>query len=88
MTYQLKYAMLVLVMTWIIIWWHVIKVALPVWLNISGSLYDALEGLAAVVNCVICSAPVPDSTLYIHACHPHGALPAPDLAGCPVGRRE
>jgi len=22
----------------------------------------------------------------VHACHPRGALPAPGLAGCPVGR--
>jgi len=48
----------------------------------------ALEGLAAVVNRVTCSAPVPGSTLYVHACHPRGALPAPGLAGCPVGREE
>jgi len=43
---------------------------------------------AAVVNRVTCSAPVPDSTLYVHACHPCGALPAPGLAGCPVGRGD
>jgi len=48
----------------------------------------ALEGLAAVVNRVTCSAPVPGSTLYVHVCHPRGALPAPGLAGCPVGRGE
>jgi hypothetical protein len=48
----------------------------------------ALEGLAAVVNRVTCSASVPGSTLYVHACHPRGALPAPGLAGCPVGRGE
>jgi hypothetical protein len=48
----------------------------------------ALEGLAAVVNRVTCSAPVPGSTLYVHACHPRSALPAPGLAGCPVGRGE
>jgi len=48
----------------------------------------ALEGLAAVVNRVTCSTPVPGSTLYVHACHPRGALPAPRLAGCPVGRGE
>jgi len=48
----------------------------------------ALEGLAAVVNRVTCSVPVPGSTLYVHACHPRGALPAPGLAGCPVGRVE
>jgi len=49
---------------------------------------EALEGLAAVVNRVTCSAPVPGSTLYVHACHPRGALPTPGLAGCPVGRGE
>jgi hypothetical protein len=49
---------------------------------------SALEGLAAVVNSVTCSAPVPSSTLYVHACHPRGALPAPGLAGCPVGRGD
>jgi hypothetical protein len=48
----------------------------------------ALEGLAAVVNRVTCSAPVPGSTLYVHACHPRDALPAPELAGCLVGRGE
>jgi len=50
--------------------------------------HPALEGLAVVVNCVTCSVPVPGSTLYVHACHPRGALPAPGLAGCPVGRGE
>jgi hypothetical protein len=49
---------------------------------------QALEGLAVVVNRVTCSAPVPGSTFYVHACHPRGALPAPGLAGCPVGRGE
>jgi len=48
----------------------------------------ALEGLVAVVNRVTCSAPVPGSTLYVHACHPRGALPTPGLAGCPAGRGE
>jgi hypothetical protein len=24
----------------------------------------------------------------VHACHPRGALPAPGLAGCSVGRGE
>jgi hypothetical protein len=47
-----------------------------------------LEGLVAVVNRVTCSVPVPGSTLYVHACHPRGALPTPGLAGCPVGREE
>jgi hypothetical protein len=56
--------------------------------KIKRRLYFALEGLAAVVNRVTCSAPVPGSTLYVHACHPRGALPAPGLAGCPVGRGE
>jgi hypothetical protein len=51
-------------------------------------IYVVIEGLAAVVNYVTCSALVPDSTLYVHACHPRGALPAPGLAGCPVGRGE
>jgi hypothetical protein len=27
-------------------------------------------------------------TLYVHACHPRGTLPAPGLAGYPVGRGE
>ena len=48
----------------------------------------ALEGLAAVVNRVTCSVLVPGSILYVHVCHPRGALPAPGLAGCPVGRGE
>jgi hypothetical protein len=50
--------------------------------------HRALEGLAVVVNRVTCSAPVPGSTLYVHAYHPRGALPAPELARCPVGRGE
>jgi len=49
---------------------------------------NALEGLAAVVNRVTCSAPVPGTILYVHACHPRGVLPAPGLAGCPVGHGE
>ena len=48
----------------------------------------ALEGLVVVVNRVTCSVLVLDSTLYMHACHPRGALPAPGLAGWPVGRGE
>jgi len=51
-------------------------------------IINALESLAAVVNRVTCSVPVPGSTLYVHACHPRGALPAPGLAGCPVDRGE
>jgi len=50
--------------------------------------YCALEGLAAVINRVTCFAPVPGSTLYVHVCHPRGVLPAPGLAGYPVGRGE
>jgi hypothetical protein len=50
--------------------------------------WTALEGLAAVVNRVTCSVPVSGSIFYVHACHPRGALPAPGLAGCPVGRGE
>jgi hypothetical protein len=41
-----------------------------------------------VVNRMTCSALVPGSILYMHTCHPRGALPAPGLAGCPVGREE
>ena len=48
----------------------------------------ALEGLVAVVNCVTCFVFVPGSTLYVHACHPRDALPAPGLTGYPVGRGE
>jgi len=48
----------------------------------------ALEGLAAVVNRVTCFALVSGSILYVHSCHSRGALPAPELAGCPVGRGE
>jgi len=48
----------------------------------------ALEGLAAVVTSGFVSLSLPDSTLYMHACHPRGVLPAPGLAGCPVGRGE
>jgi hypothetical protein len=59
----------------------------PIAIKLKGQTF-ALEGLAAVVNRVTCSAPVPGSTLYVHACHPRGALPAPGLAGCPVGRGE
>ena len=29
-----------------------------------------------MVNCVTCSALVPSSIFYVHACHPRGALPA------------
>jgi hypothetical protein len=46
------------------------------------------KGPAIVVNRVTCSVPVPGSTFYVHVCHPRGALPAPGLARCPVGRGE
>jgi len=29
-----------------------------------------------------------NAILYVYACHPRGALPAPGLAGCPAGRGE
>jgi hypothetical protein len=48
----------------------------------------ALEGLVAVVTRGLVPLPLPGSTLYMHAYHPRGALPAPGLAGCPVGRGE
>jgi len=48
----------------------------------------ALESLVAVINRVTYSVPVPGSTLYVHTCHPRGALPAPGFAGCPVDREE
>jgi len=51
-------------------------------------LHYPLEGLAVVVNRVTCSISVPGSIIYVHICHPRGALPAPGLAGCPVGRGE
>jgi len=51
-------------------------------------MYPALEGLTAVVHRGLVPPPLPGSTLYVHACHLRGALPAPGLAGCPVGRGE
>jgi len=39
--------------------------------NSSGSTWWS----SSVVNRVTCSAPVPSSILYVHACHPRGALP-------------
>jgi len=56
--------------------------------NLSRRYQAALEGLAAVVTCGLVPLPLPGSTLYVHACHLRGALPAPGLAGCPVGRGE
>jgi len=49
---------------------------------------NATEGIAIVVNHIICSVFVLGLIFYVHACHPRGALPAPGLAGCPVGRGE
>jgi len=48
----------------------------------------ALEGLAAVVTCGLVPLLLPGSIFYVHACHPRGALPAPGLTGCLVGRGE
>jgi hypothetical protein len=62
--------------------------ALPECPGSSPRVYPALEGLTAVVHRGLVSSPLPDSILYVHACHPRGALPAPGLAGCPVGRGE
>jgi len=54
----------------------------------SPHVYPALEGFNCCGSSWTCSAPLLGSTLYVHACHPRGALPAPGLAGCPVGRGE
>jgi len=54
----------------------------------SSRVYPTHEGLAAVVHRGLVPPPLPGSTLYVHACHPRSALPAPGLAGCPVGRGE
>jgi hypothetical protein len=62
--------------------------ALPECHGSSPCVYPALEGLTAVVHRGLVPPPLPGSTLYVHACHPRGALPAPRLAGCPVGRGE
>jgi hypothetical protein len=57
-------------------------------LVISKIIFHALEGLAAVVTRGLVPPLLPGSTLYVHAYHPRGALPAPGLAGCPVGCGE
>jgi hypothetical protein len=62
--------------------------ALPECPSSSPHVYPALEGLIAVVHRGLVPPLLPGSTLYVHACHPRGALPAPGLAGCPVGRGE
>jgi len=62
--------------------------ALPECPGLSSRVYPALEGLTAVVYRGLVPPPLPGSTLYVHACHPRGALPAPGLAGCPVGHGE
>jgi len=51
-------------------------------------VYLALKGLTAVVHCGLVPLSFSGSTLYVHVCHSRGALPAPGLAGCPVGRGE
>jgi len=62
--------------------------ALPECPGSSSCVYPALEGLTAVVHRGLIPPPLPGSTLYVRACHLRGALPAPGLAGCPVGRGE
>jgi hypothetical protein len=47
----------------------------------SSRVYLALEGLAAVVHRGLVPPLLPGSILYVHVCHPRGALPAPGLAG-------
>jgi hypothetical protein len=44
--------------------------------------------LVDVVNRVTCSVLVLGSILYVYACHPRGALPAPGFAGCLMGREK
>jgi hypothetical protein len=61
---------------------------LPACPGSSPRVYLAREGLTAVVHRGLVPPPLPGSTLSVHACHPRGALPAPGLAGCPVGRGE
>jgi len=51
-------------------------------------VYSVLEGLVVVVFRGLIPFTFSSSTLYVHVCHPRGALPAPGLAGCPVGRGE
>jgi len=46
------------------------------------------KSIAAVVTRGLVPLFLPGSILYVHACHPRGTLPAPGLAGCPVGRGE
>jgi hypothetical protein len=48
----------------------------------------ALDVLAAVVNYVICFIFVLGLIFYVHACHHRDALPASELAGCPISRGE
>jgi len=62
--------------------------ALPECPGSSSRVYPALEGLTAVVHRGLVPPPLPGSILYVHACHPRSALPAPGLAGCPVDHGE
>ena len=62
--------------------------ALPECPGSSPHVYPVLEGLTAVVHRGLVPPPLPGLTLYVHACHLRGALPAPGLAGCPVSRGE
>jgi hypothetical protein len=62
--------------------------ALPECPGSSSRVYPALEDLTAVVYCGLVPSSLPGSIFYVHVCHPRGALHAPGLAGCLVGRRE
>jgi hypothetical protein len=62
--------------------------ALPECPGSSPHVYPVHEGLTAVVYRGLVPPPLLGSTFYVHACHPRGDLPAPGLAGCPVGRGE
>jgi len=62
--------------------------ALPECPDSSPHVYPVHEGLTVVVHRGLVPPLLPGSTLYVHACHPRGALPALGLAGCPVGRGE
>jgi len=52
------------------------------------AIKECYIGLAAEIISVTCSVLFLGSTFYVHVYHPRSALPAPGLAGCPVGREE
>lgn len=54
--------------------------------DLSSRMYLVFEGLTVMIHCGLVSFLLPGSTLYMHVCHPRGALLAPGLAGCLVGR--